>query len=141
MAWDDAPPFEQDLQDALSMFDWSGAAEICDSLIRRIHEEPEVLPEVRAKGCLSLLRRKRLFRLVTQLAEALLASGQRTPLIRRQYAQALIDQDVLSAPELVLRSILRDPRLDGDEEKEARGPAPPRDRRRACVRASSCGAR
>src|ERR1700749_2533608 len=100
MAWDDAPPFEKDLKAVLDRFDWSGAAEICDFLVRRIHGEAELFPADRAKKCLSLLRRKRLFRLVTQLAEALLASGQRTPLIRRQYAQALIDQGVLSAAEL-----------------------------------------
>jgi hypothetical protein len=121
MAWDDAPPFEKDLKAVLDRFDWSGAAEICDSLVRRIQEEPEVLPVDRAKKCLSLLRRKRLFRLVTQLAEALLASGQRTPLIRRQYAQALIDRGILVAPELVLQSILQDSQLDQGEEKEARG--------------------
>lgn len=121
MVWDDAPPFEKDLQAVLDRFDWSGAAEVCDLLVRRIHEEPEVFPEDRAKDCISLLRRKRLFRLVTQVTEALLASGQRAPLIRRQYAQALIDRGILAAPELVLQSILQDSRLDEEEEKEARG--------------------
>src|SRR4029079_13931472 len=118
MAWDNAPPFEKDLKAVLDRFDWSGAAEICDLLVRRIHAEAEVFPEDRGRRCLSLLRRKRLFRLVTQLGEALLASGQRTPLIRRQYAQALIDQGILVAPELLLQSILQDSRLDRDEEKE-----------------------
>lgn len=121
MSWDDAPDFEEELSEALGMFDWSRAAEICGRLVRRVHAEPEVFPEGRAKKCLSLLRRKRRFRLVTLLAEALLVSGQRAPQIRRQYAQALIDQGVLVAPEPVLQLILQDSRLDAFEEKEARG--------------------
>lgn len=121
MPWDDDPAFEQELADALKVFDWSRAAEICERLVRRIHAEPEVFPEKRARKCLSLLRRKRRFRLVTELAEALIASGQRAPQVRRQYAQALIDQGVLAAAELVLQPILQDSRLDETEEKEARG--------------------
>lgn len=121
MSWDDAPDFEQELSEALSRFDWSQAAEICGRLIRRVHAEPEVFPEATAKRCISLLRRKRRFRLVTLLAEALIVSGQRTPQIRRQYAQALIDQGVLVAPEFVLQQILGESPLEPVEEKEARG--------------------
>ena len=121
MSWDDAPLFERDLSEALREFNWSAAAEICNYLIRKIHAEPKPLPETTAKKYLSLLRRKRLFRLVTLLAEALISSGQRAPQIRRQYAQALIDQNMLVAPELVLQLILQDSRLDEVEEKEARG--------------------
>ncbi|MBV9924796.1 MAG: trypsin-like peptidase domain-containing protein [Acidobacteria bacterium] len=121
MAWDDAPSFEDELKAALDVFDWSAAADICDRLVRRIHDEPQGFPEGRARTCLSLLRRKRLFKLVTQVAEALLASGRRTPLIRRQYAQALIDRGLFNAPELVLQSVLHDSHLDEQEEKEARG--------------------
>jgi hypothetical protein len=58
---------------------------------------------------------------MTSLAEAMLRSGLRTPQIRRQYAQALIDQGLLSAAETVLQSIVDDPQGITGEELEARG--------------------
>jgi hypothetical protein len=58
---------------------------------------------------------------MTRLAEALLQSGLRTPQIRRQYAQALIDQGILAAGEMVLQSVIQDFQGIKGEELEARG--------------------
>jgi hypothetical protein len=109
------------LFEALSTFNWTKASAICDYLISTIYSEAEPLPEKTAKKCLTMLRRKRRFRLMTMLAEALIHTGQRAPQIRRQYAQALIDQDIFTASELVLQSIIQDSQGDVGEEMEARG--------------------
>lgn len=120
MSWENVKPLRDGLAEALDAFDWSLAEQIVQLLIRKIHAEPKPLPEGDAGFFLKVLRRKRQFRLMALLADALLHSGQRAPLIRRQYAQALIDQGLLTAPELLLNSIIQD--AQGTfEETEARG--------------------
>src|SRR5215210_956662 len=109
MSWSGIEELELKLGRALEGFDWQKAKEFCDVIIARTKSEPDPLPERSAKNIMHLLRRKRRFSLMTQLAEALLQSGLRTPQIRRQYAQALIDQGILAAGEMVLQSIIQDP--------------------------------
>jgi len=55
------------------------------------------------------------------LAEELIRSGHRSPQIRRQYAQALIDQGFLTAAELLLQSIIQEQQVVASEEIEVRG--------------------
>src|SRR5262245_30344736 len=121
MSCDDAAQYESKLNRALDQFDWPKAEEICKELKSRIRTEPDLMPEVSANRLLYSLRRKRRFVLMTQLAEALLQSGLRTQQARRQYAQALIDQGVLAAGEMVLHSIIQEPQGVKKEELEARG--------------------
>jgi hypothetical protein len=121
MAWTDAPQFEARLNRALRDFNWSEAGAIVAEIRGRLRVEPELLPERSAKILLQALRGKRQFTLMSGLAEDLLQSGLRTPQVRRQYAQALIDQGVLAAAEMVLQSIVHDPQGIKGEELEARG--------------------
>jgi hypothetical protein len=121
MPWDDAVQLETSLPQLLDAFNWPEADELCDKLISRIHTDAELIPERTAKTLLQSLRRKRRFACMTQLCEALLQSGLRTPQIRRQYAQALIDQGVLAAAEMILQSIIQDPQGIKGEELEAHG--------------------
>lgn len=121
MSWDDAAQYESKLNRALDQFDWPKAEEICKEVKSRIRTEPDLMPEVSANRLLYSLRRKRRFVLMTHLAEALLQSGLRTQQVRRQYAQALIDQGVLAAGEMVLHSIIQEPQGVKKEELEARG--------------------
>src|ERR1044072_8028687 len=100
MPWDDAAQYEANLNRALDEFNWLKAEEICREIIDRIRTEADLIPEVSAKRLMYALRRKRQFDLMIQLAEALLQSGLRTQQVRRQYAQALIDQGVLAAAEM-----------------------------------------
>lgn len=121
MPWDDKA-LTSDLSAALDAFDWRAAkAIVCDRLIPRIKSEPEMPDEKWARKLMGELRRKQQYLLMTQLAEAMYQSGVRTPQVRRQYAQALIDQGTLGAGELVLRDIIQDPNRQLDEEMEARG--------------------
>lgn len=121
MSWDDAAQIESKLNQALRDFNWQKAEEICAELIERIRKETDLLPEVSAKRLMFSLRRKRRYALMTQLAEALLQSGLRTQQVRRQYAQALIDQGILVAGEMMLHSIIQEPQGIKTEELEARG--------------------
>ena len=122
MPWNDIRPLTVELSRALEEFDWQAAETIiCGRVIPRIRSEPDALPERSARELMQLLRRKRRFPLMTQLAEALFQSGVRTPQVRRQYAQALIDQGILAAGEMVLQSIIQDPQGLVGEEMEARG--------------------
>ncbi len=121
MSWSDAPQLEARLKGALDAFNWPEAEAICTEITGRTRTDPELLPESSAKRLLQSLRRKRRFEQMTSLAEALLQSGLRTPQIRRQYAQALIDQGMLAAGELILQSIINDPQGIKGEELEARG--------------------
>lgn len=121
MPWKDAQRYEADLGKSLNDFNWAKAADVCDELIARLPKEPELLPEVTAKSLMYSLRRKRQYSLMTRLAEALLQSGLRTQQIRRQYAQALIDQGIFAAAEMVLQSIIQEPQGVKVEELEARG--------------------
>jgi hypothetical protein len=121
MSWEDAAQLESKLNQALRDFNWQKADEICRELIERIRKETDTLPEVSAKRLMFFLRRKRRYGLMTQLAEALLQSGLRTQQVRRQYAQALIDQGIMAAGEMMLHSIIQEPQGIKSEELEARG--------------------
>ncbi len=112
---------ERQLTDALRVFDWNQAEELGRDLAAAVLRDPASIPETAARRILSKLRRKGRFPLMACLAEALIQSGQRAPQIRRQYAQALIDQGSLTAAELVLQSILQDSQGSRGEEIEARG--------------------
>ena len=78
-------------------------------------------PEDQAKRMLGELRRKRRFRTMGRLAEALILAGIRLPRIRRQFAQALIDQDHFAASEFLLQSILDEDPGSATEKDEAKG--------------------
>ena len=121
MSWQDLDQIELDLTHALTSFNWSVAEEICRRLIIKIYSEPDELPAANSKRILSKLRRKRLFNLMAMLAEAILRSGQVHSQVRRQYAQSLIDQEILGAGEMVLNTMLQDPDTSSSEKIEARG--------------------
>ncbi len=120
MPWDDIEQLEHQLAAALREFDWTAADQLCATIAGRLRDEPG-FPERAARGLLQQLRRKRRFASMGLLAEAMLQSGLRTPQVRRQYAQALIDQGVLSAAELVLQSLIQDSQANAAEIAEARG--------------------
>jgi hypothetical protein len=121
LPWDDAVQLETSMTELLDAFNWPEADEHCDNLISRIRKDVELIPERTAKKLLQELRRKRRFAWMRQLAEVMLQSGLRTSQIRRQYAQALIDQDVLAAAETILQTIIQDPQGIKGEELEAHG--------------------
>lgn len=121
MSWEDSEALAARLKRTLDAFNWKEAESICDQIISRIKTDSDLFPESSAKKLLTNLRRKRRFALVTRVAEALLQSGLSTAMIRRQYAQALIDQGILAAAEALLRFSLLQADIDAVELKEAHG--------------------
>jgi tetratricopeptide repeat protein len=107
-AWSDAAQVVNNLSDELGSFEWTAAESACSSLIDRLNNSVEPFPEDPAKQILSRLRRKRQFRMMGLVADALIRSGQSSPQVRRQYAQAMIDQGNLTSAEMVLNSLLAD---------------------------------
>jgi hypothetical protein len=120
MPWND-PDFRSRLVAALNGFNWPKVEDLCKEITDKIKSQTEVMEERFAKDLLFLLRRKRQFVLITQLAEVMLRSGLNTLLVRRNYAQALIDQGNLTPAEIVLQSIINDAQNNKTEEMEARG--------------------
>jgi V8-like Glu-specific endopeptidase len=121
MSWEDAGQLESRLNQALNAFDWQGAAGICNEIIERIKKSEDKIPENTARRLMASLRRKRRFTLMRELAHEITGSGVRAPQIRRQYAQALIDDGYLDEAEGVLNAIVQDPATNTGEIMEARG--------------------
>jgi energy-coupling factor transporter ATP-binding protein EcfA2 len=93
----------------------------CEELRKHLLQRPSQFPEKEAKRLLQLLRNKRYFELMRQVANAFLQAGQRSPQIRRQYAQALLDLHYDTAALDVLMQLATDTRDDPAEHAEARG--------------------
>ena len=121
MSWKDAAELESRLKRALEAFDWQGATNICNGIIDRIKQSDEKIPEATARRLLAALRRKRRFALMRSLAEAIIQSGVTAAQVRRQYAQALIDDGHLDEAESELNAIVQDPATNAGEVTEARG--------------------
>jgi V8-like Glu-specific endopeptidase/phosphoglycolate phosphatase-like HAD superfamily hydrolase len=109
------------LEDALSAFDRPAAERICAELSAYLHATDEVFPGQTAVRILGLLRRKRQFDLLQQVADALIQSGQELATVYRQYAQALLDQGLTVAGLRVLEALSASIGYDPYEAAEARG--------------------
>jgi len=120
MAWEDLAKTETDLAAALNTFSWVRASEIVGELADRIRTRTDPLPASAANRVLSSLRRKRRLAAMSALAETLMETGQGTPRVARQYAQALIDLGYLTPAEHVLDSLVKEA-PDAGEVAEARG--------------------
>jgi|SRR5687768_1053742 len=120
MSWDD-PDLETNLGEALNRFKWGEVTELCEQTVARIKSESSPIDAEFAKQLLYLLRRKRQFASMVQMAEAMLRSGLNTLPVRRQYAQALIDQGLLTPAEMVLQSVISEAAENTVDKREARG--------------------
>ena len=121
MGWSDISEIQNQLDAALDQYQWAAADGVCSQLIGRIYQEQTPYPEGAATDVLASLRRKRRFVMAARVAEALIRTGQNAPRVRRQYAQALIEQGILLAPEPILRTLATEP-LEGDSQvAEAHG--------------------
>ena len=106
MTWDPAA-FNHDLAAAVEGYNGPEAARLCDELIDHLRSTDQAYPAREAMRVLRELRRKRLFRTMTVVAEGLLQSGQEAPFVRCEYAQALIELGMPSAAEPLLNEVLR----------------------------------
>lgn len=122
MSWD-PEVFREKLAERLDRFDWAGASALCDELIAHLgaRSKAEPYPTGEAKRILNMLRKKRRFGLMQNVAEALMDSVENTLQIRRQYAQSLIDGGNTTDALIELESLIADTEGDPGENAEARG--------------------
>lgn len=103
---------------ALNAYDRPAVEQHCEALCSHLKTTDEVCPLAIAKAVLENLRRKRYFRTMQQVADALLQNGQTDPRVSRQYAQALIDRGQLA---LAIEHLMVLLPVAGSEEPEVRG--------------------
>ncbi len=91
----------------LKTYNKKAVEEICKELIKQLYTSDESFEAGDAEKIMQQLRNKRIFYLMQKLGDALIQTGRHTYKIRRQYAQALINQNNLTAasylPGLLLR--------------------------------------
>jgi tetratricopeptide (TPR) repeat protein len=109
------------LKNAVSTYDKSAVARLCDDLLETIAASDSGLPEKDAKPILNVLRRKRFFGELRNVADALIQAGQVSGIVRRQYAQALIEDEDFSAAIGVLERLIEECSDSPSEVAEARG--------------------
>ncbi len=121
MDWD-AAAFTAKFVQAVQALDKARTAALCQELIDHLRGRPDPYPERDARQILGLLRGKRFFDLMRRVADGFLQSGLYKPRIRRQYAQALLDQSALTAAIGVLEDLAAETAAsEPGEHAEARG--------------------
>src|SRR3954470_4417265 len=121
MGWSDTFEFQNRLDAALARYQWNAVATTCSDLVTRLQREGTPYPEPAARQLLASLRKKRQFAHAARVAETFVRFGQNAAAIRRQYAQALIDQGILLASEPVLQALTLEPVDCEGEVAEAHG--------------------
>ncbi|HEY2740340.1 MAG TPA: TRAFs-binding domain-containing protein, partial [Thermoanaerobaculia bacterium] len=119
MSWDPTSLLAE-LTTATERFDNDKVSCLCREIVAGL-ERGEALAPATARQILSTLRKKAHFGPMEQLAETLYFTGQDDIQIRRQYAQALIDQHKFPAAVYVLESLITRTVNDPEESAEARG--------------------
>ncbi|MCP4203920.1 MAG: DUF4071 domain-containing protein [bacterium] len=123
MTWNDKK-FEKEFAAAVEKFDRLETENECRRLIEHLRATVEPYDAGAAKKILGHLQRKRYFDLLQRVADAFQQTGLRTPRVRRQYAQALLDQGGLSAALPFLENLAQETAKQPDmafEHSEARG--------------------
>jgi endonuclease G len=109
------------LEDAISLHDHNRADTLVRAFTEYIKGRPYAYQPSHANRDLKVLRDYREFKLMRRYGAACLASGTRDEKVRRQYAQALIEQKQFDGALEVLNSIVEDPTSDPGEIAEAYG--------------------
>ncbi len=112
----------------LKVFNWEAVEYFCYNLIQTLYSSEDHFDTKNAEQIIKLLRSKRLFHLMQQVGDAIIQTGQHTYKIKRQYAQALIDQNNFTAALSILKDLVAETEYDSgcdrdvrNENAEARG--------------------
>jgi tetratricopeptide (TPR) repeat protein len=106
MPWTHLADRIRNLKKHLGEFAWDDVAADCDSLVATIESAATPMDGASASAILAALRKKLRFAEIERLAESLAAAGQNEAQVRRQYAQALIEQRKLVAAAGVLAGLV-----------------------------------
>ena len=109
------PQFLKSLEGAMNEYRFRDG----EALITQIDPTPFTLKEI--KAALNLLRRKRQFATMERLASTFFMAGHPHAVIRRQWAQSLLDQNRVGQALVVLREAAEKFASDPDEGPELRG--------------------
>lgn len=120
MDWD-YTTFSKRLAGAEDRGDREEVSALVDELIGHLAAAAEVYPEEEAARILGILRRKRSFAEITRAADAFMAAGQKAPVIRRQYGQALIEESEFAQAIDLLEGVVAETEPGSTENREARG--------------------
>ena len=107
--------FLEQLDDALTQYDFAKVRKLVDKL------DPTGFKDRQIKKTLALIRRKRRFAELEKAASLFVAAGIQVPLVRRQWAQALLDQNRIDQGLAVLRVLNNQVAEDDPEKPEIRG--------------------
>lgn len=118
MDWDEKK-FQESLEQVVGAYNRQRAAELCAALIAHLRRRPDVYPLRAAKAVLQTLRRKRFFDLLQKVGDAFIQADQNAPIVRRLYAQALLDQSNLTAALAELKALAAETADNPDENVEA----------------------
>lgn len=118
MSWGDTSI--EKLQTAVEAFDRPGVDRICTELVAHLRNSESPLSERDARRVLELLQRKRYFQHLQRVADAFVHNGLDRPIVRRRYAQALLDREMLTAGLSILGGLI-ETTDDTAELAEARG--------------------
>lgn len=113
--------FYRQLDVALSKADDRRVSCLCRELRAHILSETNSCNAIDAQNFLEILRANRKFDHMSDLAEAFIRAGLNQPLVRRQYAQALLDQGYVFPGLAVLKDLLAEDGIPPRETLEARG--------------------
>ncbi len=113
--------FSEALRDVLKVHDQNRARTLINRFTTHIEKRAYPYPEKHANNDLAALRSDRQFRLMRSYGAAVIASGTHNEKVRRQYAQALIEQREFEEALKVLNSIVEDPTSKPSEVVEAYG--------------------
>lgn len=107
--------FIAELKDALRDYRFDDVPALIEKM------EPTAFNDVQIRKALNLLRRKRLFSELEQVSSLFFLLGKTDPVIRRQWAQALLDQNRVPQALAALEAIRKDVANDPEEGPEIRG--------------------
>src|SRR6185437_16764875 len=108
------------LQTAVENFDQTGVDRICTELVAHLRNSESPPSEHEARRVLALLQRKRHFQHLQRVADAFVHNGLDRPFVRLGYAQALLDQEMLTAGLSSLEGLI-ETTDDAEDLAEARG--------------------
>ena len=112
----------EQLQTAVERFDRPFVEQLCTQLIASLRSEEGSISEREGLRVLGMLQRKRYFQLLQRVSDAMIHGGLDLPVVRRRYAQALLDQEFITAGLSVLEDLCAATAgSDPSEYAEARG--------------------
>jgi subtilisin family serine protease len=113
--------FSGSLQRAMARHDFNRGNTLLASFRRHLRARVSPYPTEHARKDLATLRKKRQFELMRRYAELVVNSGNHDSQVRRQYAQALIEQGHFDRAFMVLHALVGQTDTDEEEWFEAKG--------------------